>query len=111
MVTPGGTRNYCYDADGNLTSDSAGLAVKYDHDNLAFQTTRGASTIFLAYGPDNQRTRQWGSDGTKVYVDGYEGWISAGSTKVYVGGDAEITTTATMRNVNYLLTRRPPGFE
>ena len=106
VVTPGGTRNYCYDADGNLTSDSAGLAVKYDHDNLAFQTTRGASTIFLAYGPDNQRTRQWGTDGTKIYVDGYEDWISAGSTKVYVGGDAEITTTATTRTVNYLLTDR-----
>jgi RHS repeat-associated protein len=106
VVTPGGTRNYCYDADGNLISDSVGLAVKYDHENLAFQTTRGASTIFLAYGPDNQRTRQWGTDGTKVYVDGYEDWISAGSTKVYIGGDAEITTTATTRTVNYLLTDR-----
>jgi RHS repeat-associated protein len=106
VVTPGGTRNYCYDADGNLTSDSAGLQVRYDHDNLAYQTTRGTSTIFLAYGPDNQRTRQWGTDGLKVYVDGYEDWISAGSSKVYVGQDAVITTTATSRSVNYLLTDR-----
>jgi RHS repeat-associated protein len=106
VVTPGGTRTYCYDADGNLTTDSAGLAIKYDHDNLPFQTTRNASSINLAYGPDNQRTRQWGSDGTKVYVDGFEDWISAGSTKVYVGADAEITTTSTTRTVNYLLTDR-----
>jgi len=106
-MATGGTRTYCYDADGNLTSDSAGLSVKYDHDNLAYQTTRGASMINLAYGPDNQRTREWGSDGTKVFLDGgYEDWISAGSTKVYVGTEAEITKAGGTRTVNYLLTDR-----
>ena len=82
------------------------MQVKYDHDNLAYFTQRGASTIYLAYGPDNQRTRQWGADGSKVYVDGYEDWLSAGSSKVYIGGDAVITTTASTRSVNYLLTDR-----
>ncbi len=106
-IASGGSRSYCYDADGNLTSDSAGLAVKYDHDNLAFQTTRGSYTINLAYGPDNQRTREWGSDGTKVYLDGgYEDWISQGSSKVYVGTEAEISNNGGTRTVNYLLTDR-----
>ena len=106
-IATGGTRSYCYDADGNLTSDNAGLAVKYDHDNLPYQTIRGSYTINLAYGPDNQRTREWGSDGTKVYLDGgYEDWISQGSTKVYVGTEAEITNNGTARTVNYLLTDR-----
>ena len=106
-LATGGTRTYCYDANGNLTSDSAGLAVKYDQFNLPFQTTRGSMTINLAYGPDNQRTRQWGNDGTKVYLGGgYEDWISAGSTKVYVGSEAEITIQGSTRTVNYLLTDR-----
>jgi RHS repeat-associated protein len=61
----------------------------------------------MAYGPDNQRTREWGSDGTKVYLDGgYEDWISAGSTKVYVDSDAEITDAGSTRTVNYMLTDR-----
>ncbi|MBS0577488.1 MAG: VCBS repeat-containing protein [Proteobacteria bacterium] len=107
-IAGGGTRTYCYDADGNLTSDSAGLAVSYDHDNLPTVTTRGGQTIWLAYGPDNQHTREWGSgDGTKVYLDsGYEDWITQGSSKVYVGTEAEITDDASGRKVNYLLTDR-----
>ncbi|HTA66077.1 MAG TPA: RHS repeat-associated core domain-containing protein, partial [Xanthomonadaceae bacterium] len=88
-------------------SDNAGLAVSYDHDNLPIKTTRGSATINLYYGPDNQRTREVGSDGTKVYLDdGYEDWISAGSTKVYVGTEAEITNNGSTRSVNYLLTDR-----
>ncbi len=108
QIAAGGTRTYCYDADGNLTRDSAGLVVKYDHDNLPVVTSRGGQTIWLAYGPDNQHTREWGSgDGTKVYLDGgYEDWISQGTSKVYVGTEAEITTGATGRKVNYLLTDR-----
>ena len=82
-LATGGTRTYCYDANGNLVNDNAGLAVKYDQDNLPYQTTRGNLTDNLAYGADQQRTREWGSDGTKVFLDaGYEDWISQGSTKV-----------------------------
>ncbi|MBS0598876.1 MAG: VCBS repeat-containing protein [Proteobacteria bacterium] len=107
-IATGGTRTYCYDADGNLTSDSAGLAVSYDHDNLPTITTRGGQTIWLAYGPDNQHTREWGSgDGTNVYLDGgYEDWITQGTSKVYIGTEAEITNGSAGRKVNYLLTDR-----
>ncbi|HTA66266.1 MAG TPA: RHS repeat-associated core domain-containing protein, partial [Xanthomonadaceae bacterium] len=105
MLAGGGTRAYCYDADGNLTSDNAGLAVSYDHDNLPIKITRGTATINLYYGPDGQHTREVGSDGTKVYLDGgYEDWISAGTTKVYAG-PAEITDGST-RTVNYVFTDR-----
>ncbi len=51
------TRTYCYDANGNLTSDSAGLAIQYDHQNLPTKATRGSQTDWFRYGPDGMRTR------------------------------------------------------
>lgn len=100
------TRTYCYDANGNLTSDSAGLALAYDHQNLPIKATRGAQTDWFRYGADGQRTRSWGSDGARVYLPGYELRTDTGETKVYVGDYAVISTTGATRKVEYLLKDR-----
>jgi hypothetical protein len=60
------SRSYCYDANGNLTGDSAGLAIQYDHQNLPTKATRGSQTDWFRYGPDGMRTRSWGADGARV---------------------------------------------
>lgn len=106
VQTAAGTRGYCYDANGNLISDSAGLAMAYDHANLPVKTSRGSATIHFAYGPDGMRTRQWGAGGTRIYVSGFEDLPDSGETKVYVGDYAVITKTATTRRVRYLLKDR-----
>lgn len=102
----GGTRTYCYDANGNLTGDNAGLALKYDHQNLATQATRGAQTDYFRYGVDGQRVRSWGADGARVYLPGYEHRTDTGETKVYIGDYAVISKTGATRKVEYLLKDR-----
>ena len=93
-------------ANGNLTSDSAGLAIAYDHQNLPIKATRGAQTDWFRYGADGQRTRSWGSDGARVYLPGYEHRTDTGETKVYVGDYAVISKTGSTRKVEYLLKDR-----
>jgi RHS repeat-associated protein len=105
-LAAGGTRTYCYDANGNLTSDSAGLAIQYDHQNLPVTAARGALKDWFRYGSDGQRTRSWGSDGARVYLPGYEHRTDTGETKVYIGDYAVISTTGATRKVEYLLKDR-----
>jgi RHS repeat-associated protein len=105
-LATGGSRTYCYDPNGNLTSDSAGLAIAYDHQNLPTKATRGAQTDWFRYGADGQRTRSWGSDGARVYLPGYEHRTDTGETKVYVGDYAVISKTGSTRKVEYLLKDR-----
>lgn len=100
------THAYCYDANGNLTSDSAGLAIQYDHQNLPTKATRGSQTDWFRYGPDGMRTRSWGADGARVYLPGYEHRTDTGETKVYVGDYAVISRTGSTRKVEYLLKDR-----
>ena len=38
----GGSRTYRHDAAGNMTSDNAGLALKYDHAQRPIRIARGA---------------------------------------------------------------------
>lgn len=105
-LAAGGTRTYCYDANGNLTSDNAGLAIQYDHQNLPVTAARGALKDWFRYGSDGQRTRSWGSDGARVYLPGYEHRTDTGETKVYIGDYTVISTTGATRKVEYLLKDR-----
>lgn len=105
-LAAGGTRTYCYDANGNLTGDNAGLSLKYDHQNLPVVAQRGALRDDFRYGPNGQRTRSWGSDGNRVYLPGYEHRTDTGETKVYIGDYAVISTTGATRKVEYLLKDR-----
>ena len=102
----GGTRTYCYDANGSLVSDNAGLALQYDHQGMTVKATRGAQTDHFRYGPDGARTRSWGSDGARVYLPGYEHRTDTGETKVYIGDYAVISKTGATRKVDYLLKDR-----
>lgn len=102
----GGTRTYCYDANGSLVGDNAGLALQYDHQGMTVKATRGAQTDHFRYGPDGARTRSWGSDGARVYLPGYEHRTDTGETKVYVGDYAVISRTGATRKVDYLLKDR-----
>lgn len=106
QLAAGGSRTYCYDANGNLTSDNAGLSLKYDHQNLPVVAQRGALRDDFRYGPDGMRTRSWGSDGARVYLPGYEHRTDTGETKVYIGDYAVISRTGATRKVEYLLKDR-----
>jgi RHS repeat-associated protein len=105
-LAAGGSRTYCYDANGNLTGDNAGLSIQYDHQNLPTKATRGAQTDWFRYGADGMRTRSWGADGSKVYLPGYEHRPDTGETKVYVGDYAVISKIGATRKVEYLLKDR-----
>lgn len=106
VVTSTGARTYCYDASGNLTADSAGLAVKYDETNHPWLTTRSLSSDTIKYGPNGERVRQSGSDGSRLIVGNLEVDLSNGQTKLYLGDDVVITTLNTTRSVQYLLKDR-----
>jgi RHS repeat-associated protein len=106
QLAAGGTRTYCYDANGNLTGDDAGLSIAYDHQNLPYKATRGAQTDWFRYGADGMRTRSWGADGSRVYLPGYEHRTDTGETKVYVGDYAVISRIGSTRKVEYLLKDR-----
>jgi len=106
QLNAGGTRTYCYDANGNLTGDNAGLSLKYDHQNLPVVAQRGALRDDFRYGTDGMRTRSWGSDGARVYLPGYEHRTDTGETKVYIGDYAVISRTGSTRKVEYLLKDR-----
>ncbi len=106
QLAAGGSRTYCYDANGNLTGDNAGLSLKYDHQNMPIVAQRGALRDDFRYGPDGMRTRSWGSDGARVYLPGYEHRTDTGETKVYIGDYAVISRTGSTRKVEYLLKDR-----
>jgi RHS repeat-associated protein len=106
QLAAGGSRTYCYDANGNLTGDNAGLSLKYDHQNLPTVAQRGALRDDFRYGADGMRTRSWGSDGNRVYLPGYEHRTDTGETKVYIGDYAVISKTGSTRKVEYLLKDR-----
>ncbi len=106
QLAAGGSRTYCYDANGNLTSDNAGLSLKYDHQNLPVVAQRGALRDDFRYGTDGMRTRSWGSDGARVYLPGYEHRTDTGETKVYIGDYAVVSRTGATRKVEYLLKDR-----
>jgi RHS repeat-associated protein len=102
----GGTRSYGYDASGNMTSDNAGFSAIYDHANLATKLQRGAVINRFTYEANNAKAKQSGSDGTKIYSDGYEEWITAGQTKVSLGNYAQVTNGTGGRVLHYFLTDR-----
>lgn len=106
QLAAGGARTYCYDANGNLTGDNAGLSLSFDHQNMATKVTRGGQTDWFRYGPDGMRTRSWGTDGARIYLPGYEHRTDSGETKVYVGDYAVISRTGATRKVEYLLKDR-----
>jgi len=106
QLAAGGARTYCYDANGNLTGDNAGLSLSFDHQNMATKVTRGGQTDWFRYGPDGMRTRSWGADGARIYLPGYEHRTDSGETKVYVGDYAVISRIGATRKVEYLLKDR-----
>jgi len=105
-LAAGGSRTYCYDANGNLTSDNAGLSLNYDHMGMTTVAQRGALRDDFCYGADGQRTRSWGSDGSRIYLPGYEHRLDTNETKVYLGDYAVITNDSAGRKVEYLLKDR-----
>jgi len=106
QLKAGGTRSYAYDASGNMTADNAGFAAIYDHANLATKLQRGAVINYFTYDANNAKARQTGTDGSKVYLGGYEDWITAGQTKVSLGNYAQVTNGTGGRILNYFLTDR-----
>lgn len=99
----GGSRSYCYDANGNLTGDSAGLVLRYDHTQRPLQITRGGVTSTFDYDVDGTRFRQVGSD-TVQYFPGLE--RRTGKDTTYAGSVAVVTTASGTRRVDYQLTDR-----
>lgn len=61
-MNSGNTRNYEYDANGNLTQVSDGSAptrtIAYDLNQKPTQLTRGNATTEFKYSPDATRWRQ-----------------------------------------------------
>lgn len=93
-----GTASLSYDANGNLLSrSSAGsLTAKYDHMNLPFEITRLAATSHFAYAADGSRSRQWGVDGTRIYLPGFEDVMHGPTgqeteTRAYLGNYAVLS--------------------
>ncbi|MFC5569356.1 SpvB/TcaC N-terminal domain-containing protein [Lysobacter yangpyeongensis] len=102
----GGSRTYCYDANGNLTSDSAGLAITYDHTQRPIKIARGAVISRFDYDSTGERIRQTGIEGIQYYP-GIERRFGAGTVdKTYAGTAAVVTTSGATRSVQYLLTDR-----
>ncbi len=60
-LASGGTRSYCYDAAGNLTSDNTGFTARHDAIQRPLQVARSANTIILDNCCDGDRLRQTGS--------------------------------------------------
>lgn len=108
----GGTRSYCYDANGNLTSDSTGMVTRYDLDNVPTRIDRGGQWDVLRYDQNGQRFRQQSSDGfERLYVgNGFEreytpttGWAS----RIYVGKSTIVVRFPNgTRRVDYMLNDR-----
>jgi RHS repeat-associated protein len=102
IVLAGGgkSRQYGYDNNGNMISDTANgdtfLAV-YDADNLPTRIERGTSNSRIRYAAGNQRTRQWGTDGTRYSIGDYEKVITSSGMehKVTIGGHWQITHKCT----------------
>ncbi|MBB5209517.1 RHS repeat-associated core domain-containing protein [Chiayiivirga flava] len=109
-----GTVNFSYDNNGNLTAvtdPSLPFGALYDHRNLPTYIQRGAATSRLFYGADDQRARQTGSDGTHIYLPGFEDVIAAGGTapvesRAYLGDYAVVSRSANPDTLDYLLTDR-----
>jgi RHS repeat-associated protein len=102
----GVTQTYGYDPNGNLNLDSAGFRAYFDVDNRPTYAQRGAASTTIAYGPDGERFRETGSDGTRLYVGSFERWSSTAETKAYLGDYAVITNGPTGKRVDYLLKDR-----
>ena len=106
LLKAGGTRSYGYDASGNMTSDNAGFVGQYDHRNLPTKLQRNGVINQFAYGPDNAKARQWGSDGVRLYGPGYEELPITGESKAYIGNYLVISKTGSSRSLRFLLTDR-----
>jgi RHS repeat-associated protein len=107
QLKAGGTRTYCYDANGNLTSDSAGLAMKYDHTQRPVQIVRGGITRHFRYDAAGSRFWQFGGGESTQYFPGVEKRYGAiNDEKTYLGSHTLITRIGSTRKVEYLLTDR-----
>ena len=107
QLLDGSTRNYCYDANGNLTGDDAGLAMTYDHTQRATRITRGGITRNFQYDATGTRFRQSGGGEATQYFPSVERRIGPiNDEKTYLGSAAVATTIAATRKVEYLLTDR-----
>jgi RHS repeat-associated protein len=112
-LAAGGTRTFCYDANGNLRTDSSGFSARYDHDNLPLELARGLENTRFLYGPDGERIHQSTlSDARRhVYASPNFEQIVTGSRgnvwKTYLGDYGVITRTPSgTRTVEYLLKDR-----
>lgn len=107
--------NYCYDANGNMTSGD-GRNIAYGASDMVTSITRGATTITFAYGPERARYKRIDADSsgitTTYYIGGkaYEKITrpdASMETKHYIGDFAIITeriaTGTTTRSTAYVL--------
>jgi len=102
QLATGGTRSYCYDAAGNLTSDNAGFSARYDATQRPLQVTRSANTTIFDYRPDGERFRQTGSV-TRHYFPGVERDAATERTTI---GSVLITHQGGQRLIRTLLLDR-----
>lgn len=101
----GTVRTYCYDANGNMTSDNSGLAMRYDHTQRPIRIARLGAVQQFDYGPDGSRLRRYGTDGETQYFPGIERKLG-GEDKTYLGSSVLVNSVAGSRQVHYLLTDR-----
>ena len=106
QLKAGGTRSYCYDGAGNLTSDNTGMSLRYDASQRPTVLHRGTADSQFRYGADGDKARQWGSSGQRLYVAGLEDRPDSNETESYLGDYALIKTSASTRSVQYLLRDR-----
>lgn len=103
----GGRRSYCYDAAGNLVSDSAGLGIRYDQTQRPLRIARGGVVQTFDYAPDGERFREAGTEGEVQFFGGLERrYTPIANDKTYVGSNSLVTQTGSVRTVAYLLTDR-----
>lgn len=99
----GGSRSYCYDANGNMTGDNAGLALRYDHTQRPLQITRSGIVSTFDYDVDGTRFRQVGADSVQYFPTLER---RTGKDTVHAGSVAVVTNTSGSRRVDYQLVDR-----
>jgi RHS repeat-associated protein len=111
VQTPAGLRTFSYDANGNLTGDSAGYQAIYDATNRPTSMTKGGVTNQLRYGADGSRAWSSGTDGEVVWFGAYEvilsrPGVSGQKTKTYLSDTVILTRGGGENSVVWMLKDR-----
>ena len=97
-----GSTTYCYDANGNMTSSSAGRSVTWNADNQPTSLTEGGATESYSYDGEGERvSRVSGSPSvTTVYLGGvWEEPVGGNARMLYTFGGAVVAQRENGANV------------